>query len=222
VGGKTGVNHPGGKNLLGAFHQPRLVLIDTDTLSTLPDRELSAGLAEMIKHGAIADDVYFASLEVSMDRLLARERRTLADAIERSCEIKAAVVAEDEREIGKRALLNFGHTFAHAIENSLGYGEWLHGEAVAAGMQMAAQLGELGDSDCQRLRALTELAGLPVTPPRVGADKLRGAMKLDKKAAAGALRFVLLERIGSAYITDRIPAAKLDLILQQAEGRQPR
>ena len=143
VGGKTGVNHSQGKNLIGAFHQPRLVLIDTDTLTTLPDRELKAGLAEIIKYGAIADLEFFSWLEGNMSELLGRNRDALVFAIRRSCELKAEIVAEDEREAGRRAILNFGHTFGHAIERSLGYGEWLHGEAVAAGMLMAAELSDL-------------------------------------------------------------------------------
>ncbi|MEQ9563572.1 MAG: 3-dehydroquinate synthase, partial [Woeseiaceae bacterium] len=147
VGGKTGVNHPGGKNLIGAFHQPRLVLIDTDTLSTLPDREFRAGMAEVIKHAAICDIDYFTWLEQNMSALLSRDPELLANCILRSCEIKASVVAEDEKERGRRALLNFGHTFGHAIENSLGYGEWLHGEAVAAGMIMAARLSGIREAE---------------------------------------------------------------------------
>ena len=218
VGGKTGVNHPGGKNLIGAFHQPRLVLIDTDTLSTLPSRELSAGMAEVVKHGAIADPDYFSWLEDNVSAVLELDPEALAHTIRRSCEIKAAVVAEDEREAGKRALLNFGHTFGHAIENSLGYGEWLHGEAVAAGMVMAAELSELPDAQQQRLRKLLQEANLPVTVPAIGSDTLRSAMKLDKKVAANSLRFVLLNDIGDACLTADFPAARLDEILQRADS----
>ena len=213
VGGKTGVNHSGGKNLIGAFHQPRLVLVDTDTLATLPQREFRAGLAEVIKHGAIADADFFAWLEQNIPDLLARDPGALARAIERSCEIKAAVVSEDEVEEGRRALLNFGHTFGHAIENSVGYGEWLHGEAVAAGMIMAAQLSDIDGRDRDRLRRLLEAAGLPVAPPPLSGERLRAAMQLDKKARTGRLRFVLLERLGKAYLSGRIPESRLDEIL---------
>jgi 3-dehydroquinate synthase len=213
VGGKTGVNHPGGKNLIGAFHQPQVVLIDTNTLATLPDRELKAGLAEVIKHGAIADIQYFDWLEENMPKLLARDAECLAHAIQRSCEIKAAIVAEDEKERGRRALLNYGHTFGHAIENSLGYGEWLHGEAVAAGMIMAAELSGLAADSKKRLRNLVAAAGLPVAPPAIGAAKLSGAMQMDKKVAAKQLRFVLLRDIGEAYATTEFDTALLDRIL---------
>lgn len=213
VGGKTGVNHPGGKNLIGAFHQPRVVLIDTDTLSTLPDRELKAGLAEVIKHGAIADIDYFAWLEQNMDALLAREPAALAQAIKRSCEIKAEVVAEDEREAGRRAVLNFGHTFGHAIERNLGFGEWLHGEAVAAGMLMAAELSGLNDSDIDRLRALLESAGLPTTAPAIDAADWMAAMGMDKKVSQKQLRFVLLRELGEAVFTVDYDAARLRRII---------
>jgi 3-dehydroquinate synthase len=209
VGGKTGVNHPGGKNLIGAFHQPRVVLIDTDTLNTLPDRELSAGIAEVIKHGAIADADFFAWLEDNMEALRARDSDALAHAVQRSCEIKAAVVAEDEREAGRRAVLNFGHTFGHAIENSLGYGEWLHGEAVAAGMVMAAELSGLEEADTARLRDLIEKGGLPIVPPKVGAEQLLTAMGRDKKVLGKSLRFVLLRQLGDAYVTDEFDEASL-------------
>jgi len=216
VGGKTGVNHPGGKNLIGAFHQPRLVLIDTDTLSTLPDREFSAGLAEVIKYGAIVDKTFFDWLEKNMSALIDRDPAALAQAIRRSCELKAEVVAEDEREAGKRALLNFGHTFGHAIENSLGYGEWLHGEAVAAGMVMAAAMSGIAEADQARLRSLVEAAGLPAEPPKIGADKLRDAMALDKKVKASRLRFILLNDIGSAYVTADYDEAALSDALASA------
>jgi 3-dehydroquinate synthase len=220
VGGKTGVNHVGGKNLIGAFHQPRLVLIDTETLDTLPDRELKAGLAEVIKHGAIADVAYFSWLEDNMPRLLARDADCLVHAIQRSCEIKAAVVAEDEREQGRRAILNFGHTFGHAIENSLGYGEWLHGEAVAAGMVMAAMLSGLDAASLERLKNLIAAAGLPTSPPDIDAAKLATAMQLDKKVTAGKLRFVLLKNIGDAYVTNDYQAPLLDEILASASSEQ--
>jgi 3-dehydroquinate synthase len=216
VGGKTGVNHAGGKNLIGAFHQPRLVLIDTDTLSTLPEREFHAGLAEVIKHGAIADAAFFAWLEVNMPGLVARDAQALGFAIRRCCEIKASFVAEDETEQGRRALLNFGHTFAHAIENSLGYGEWLHGEAVAAGMVMAASLSDIGQQHRDRLRALLEAARLPVAPPPVGCEALLEAMELDKKAREGQFRFVLLERIGAACVSSECSERRLHDILAQS------
>ena len=218
VGGKTGVNHPGGKNLIGAFHQPRLVLIDTATLDTLPDRELKAGLAEVIKHGAIADEAYFCWLEERMPDLIARDPESLAYAIQRSCEIKAEVVAEDEKEHGRRAILNFGHTFGHAIENCLGYGEWLHGEAVAAGMIMAASLSELDQASQQRLHALIAAAGLPVAPPVIDTTALSCAMKLDKKVAANKLRFVLLNNIGEACVTSNYQPDLLERILATANS----
>jgi 3-dehydroquinate synthase len=218
VGGKTGVNHEGGKNLIGAFHQPKLVLIDTDTLSTLPDRELSAGMAEVIKHGAIADIEYFAWLEENVGNILAREPDVLAHTIRRSCEIKAQVVSEDEHERGKRALLNFGHTFGHAIENSMGYGEWLHGEAVSAGMLMAAMLGNLPEEQWARLKALLHAANLPDKAPAVGSHNLRAAMALDKKVANKSLRFVLLRSLGEAYITTDYSEHSLNDILAAADG----
>ena len=214
VGGKTGVNHPGGKNLIGAFHQPRSVIIDTDTLSTLSDREFRAGLAEVIKHGAIADTEFLGWLEDNMVTLLNRDPEALACAIRRSCEIKADVVAEDEREAGKRALLNFGHTFGHAIENTVGYGEWLHGEAVAAGMLMAAAMSDIEDAERQRLVSLVEAAGLPVDPPAAGAENLREAMKLDKKVQSNKIRFVLLRRLGDAFVTADYDDAALDRALE--------
>jgi 3-dehydroquinate synthase len=209
VGGKTGVNHPRGKNLIGAFHQPQIVLIDTDTLSTLPERELRAGLAEVIKHGAIADAEFFAWLEDNMPALLARDPEALAHAVRQSCEIKAAVVAEDEREAGRRAILNFGHTFGHAIENCLGYGEWLHGEAVAAGMVMAAELSALAEAETARLRELIANAGLPVAPPDIGAEEMLRTMGRDKKVQGKTLRFVLLRRLGEAYVTSEFDEASL-------------
>lgn len=214
VGGKTGVNHPGGKNLIGAFHQPQVVLIDTATLDTLPDRELKAGLAEVIKHGAISDPDFFAWLEVNMPALLGRDPDALAHAIRRCCEIKAAVVAEDEREAGRRAILNFGHTFGHAIERTQGYGEWLHGEAVAAGMVMAAKLSGLPGDDVERLVGLVESAGLPVEPPAIDAEVWIGTMGLDKKVQGKQLRFVLLDRIGDCRVTADFDEQRLDEILR--------
>ncbi len=212
VGGKTGVNHPKGKNLIGAFHQPRIVLIDTGTLGTLPDRELKAGLAEVIKYGAIADIEFFDWLEQNIGALLAKDPDALAHAIKRSCELKAQVVAEDERESGRRAILNFGHTFGHAIEHCLGYGEWLHGEAVAAGMVMAGELSGIPEEQLARLRNLTESAGLPTSPPALGATKLLDAMSLDKKALKKALRFVLLRELGEAFVTSDYDETELQKI----------
>jgi 3-dehydroquinate synthase len=209
VGGKTGVNHEQGKNLIGAFHQPQVVLIDTDTLATLPDRELRAGLAEVIKYGAICDVDFFAWLENNIDALLERDPDALAHAIRRSCELKAEVVAEDEREAGRRAILNFGHTFGHAIENCVGYGEWLHGEAVAAGMVMAGELSGIGDDELDRLRRLIERAGLPTKPPALGAPGLLKAMSRDKKVQKKELRFVLLQRLGAAFVTSDYNEADL-------------
>ena len=216
VGGKTGVNHTGGKNLIGAFHQPELVLIDTDTLGTLPDREVRAGLAEVIKHAAIIDAGYFSWLENNVQKLLDGDSPALAYAIGRSCEIKAAVVAQDEREQGRRALLNFGHTFGHAIEMSVGYGEWLHGEAVGAGMIMAAALSDLDKEQQSRLRALVRAAGLPDSAAGIDAQKLREAMQLDKKVFDKRLRFILLAAIGEAYISDSVPDARLEQVLAAA------
>lgn len=201
VGGKTGVNHEKGKNLIGAFHQPQVVLIDTDTLDTLPARELRAGLAEVIKHGAICDPAFFAWLESNIGALLEKDPKALAHAIRRSCEIKAEVVAEDEREAGRRAILNFGHTFGHAIERCLGYGEWLHGEAVAAGMVMAARLSGIPAADVSRLEELIAAAGLPTEPPAIAAEGWLDAMGMDKKAQQKQLRFVLLRSLGDAYIS---------------------
>ena len=209
VGGKTGVNHPAGKNLIGAFYQPRVVMIDTDTLATLPDRELKAGLAEVIKYGAICDMKFLTWLEDNIEALLARESNALSHAIRRSCELKAEVVAEDERETGRRAILNFGHTFGHAIENRLGYGEWLHGEAVAAGMVMAAELSNLDEADVERLRSLLLRAGLPVVPPPIkDADWMR-AMGMDKKVQQKQLRFVLLRGLGDAHLAATFDTTKL-------------
>jgi len=213
VGGKTGVNHPGGKNFIGAFHQPQVVMIDTDSLQTLPPRELQAGLAEVIKYGAICDLEFLGWLEDNMLALLGKDPDALAHAIRRSCELKAEVVAEDERESGRRAILNFGHTFGHAIEHSLGYGEWLHGEAVAAGMIMAARLSGLGDAEIARLIAVTAAAGLPVEPPPIPVENWLQAMGMDKKVQQKKLRFVLLNALGDAYVTSSYDAGRLQNIL---------
>ena len=213
VGGKTGVNHPGGKNFIGAFHQPQVVMIDTDSLQTLPDRELRAGLAEVIKYGAICDLDFLGWLEENMPALLHRDPSALAHAIHRSCELKAEVVAEDERESGRRAILNFGHTFGHAIEHSLGYGEWLHGEAVAAGMVMAANLSGLDKADVVRLKTLIQAAGLPAEPPKICVDDWLQAMGMDKKVQQKQLRFVLLKALGDAYVTSSYDAELLRQII---------
>jgi 3-dehydroquinate synthase len=213
VGGKTGVNHASGKNLIGAFHQPLAVLIDTDTLRTLPDRELRAGLAEVIKYGAIVDADFFAWLEENIEALLARDTKALAVAIQRSCELKAEIVAGDERESGRRAILNFGHTFGHAIERCQGYGDWLHGEAVAAGMVMAGQLSGVEGSDAERLETLLERAGLPTRPPVIAPSDLLAAMGMDKKVKRKQLRFVLLRALGDAFVTSEYDSARLDVVL---------
>jgi 3-dehydroquinate synthase len=223
VGGKTAINHPLGKNMIGAFHQPLAVVADMDTLATLPERELAAGLAEVIKHGAICDATFFDWLEANVGRLVARDPATLAEAVKRSVEIKAEVVARDEREAGERALLNFGHTFGHAIEAGLGFGTWLHGEAVGAGMVMAAdlsvRLGLLDRGAADRLRALLARARLPVAGPELGPDRYRELMAVDKKAEAGRLRFILLDALGSARITDAVPPEALRATLTACSKR---
>ncbi len=206
VGGKTGVNHALGKNMIGAFYQPNAVIADTDTLDTLPDRELSAGIAEVIKYGLINQPDFFAWLEQNMTDLLARAPRALGHAIEVSCQAKADVVAADERESGQRALLNLGHTFGHAIENGLGYGEWLHGEAVAAGMCLAAAMscrkGWLSRDDAQRTFRLVRQAKLPINAPQsLDAERFLSLMAVDKKVLDGVLRLVLLKGIGQAVVT---------------------
>ncbi|MBN8442933.1 MAG: 3-dehydroquinate synthase [Thauera sp.] len=210
VGGKTAINHPLGKNMIGAFYQPRLVLADTVTLDTLDARELAAGAAEVIKYGLIRDPEFFVWLEDNLDRLLAREPEALAFAIERSCRNKAEVVAADETEQGERALLNLGHTFGHAIETGMGYGEWLHGEAVAAGTMMAAELsrrlGWLTQQDVDRIGRLFERAGLPVWGPALGVERYLELMSHDKKVEAGRLRLVLLKSIGRAVLHGDAPA----------------
>ncbi len=217
VGGKTGINHPLGKNMIGAFYQPKLVLADTDTLTTLPARELSAGLAEVIKYGLIWDAEFLAWLEANMDRLRALDQAAISHAIHRSCEIKAQVVGEDEREGGIRAILNLGHTFGHAIETGMGYGNWLHGEAVAAGMVMAAQtsqrLGWLSEADVARTRALIRAAGLPDVAPDLGVATWLDYMGHDKKVEGGKMRFVLLKKLGEAVITADVPTDVLRGVL---------
>jgi len=217
VGGKTGINHPLGKNMIGAFYQPRAVIADTATLDTLPDRELSAGLAEVIKHGAILDAPFFDWIEANIGKLVARDHAALAHAIARSCEIKADVVARDEREGGLRAVLNFGHTFGHAIEAGLGYGAWLHGEAVGCGMVMAADLSRrlnlIDDAAVERVRALVKAAGLPVVAPDLGIERWIELMEVDKKNEGGAIKFILLKPLGSPSITNA-PRELLDATLQ--------
>ena len=208
MGGKTAINHPLGKNMIGAFYQPLLVVCDLDALQTLPARELSAGLAEIIKYGPIADMAFLEWIEANLDGLLDREPAAMAHAIRRSCEIKAWVVGQDERETGLRAILNFGHTFGHAIESGLGYGEWLHGEGVGCGMVMAAHLSErLGLVDMafvERLTRLVQRAGLPVKAPVLSAADNAGRylelMRIDKKSEAGEIRFIVIDGPGKAAL----------------------
>ncbi|BFM05192.1 3-dehydroquinate synthase [Halioxenophilus aromaticivorans] len=219
VGGKTGVNHAQGKNMIGAFYQPQAVLADTDVLLTLPERELSAGIAEIIKYGLISDAEFFAWLEDNMDALLACDKQALGHAIHRSCEIKAEVVAQDEREGGIRAILNLGHTFGHAIETAMGYGVWLHGEAVAAGMLMAADLsrrmGMLDQSVVDRTQALLLKAKLPVVTPAEITDKqYLSLMSVDKKVLDGKIRLVLLKGLGEAMVTSEVPKVLLHKTIQ--------
>ncbi len=222
VGGKTGVNHPGGKNLIGAFHQPVAVLTDTRTLDTLPPRELRAGLAEVIKYGLIRDTAFYDWLESNMERLLAREPDALGHAIRRSCEIKAEIVGRDEREQGERAVLNLGHTFGHAIESATGYSGWLHGEAVGAGLLMAAALsrecGTMRPEEVDRLRRLLERTGLPTAARDVPADAALEHMRIDKKVKAGRIRLVLLRGIGAAYVTGDYPDGALRATVQAYHG----
>ncbi|WP_444903649.1 3-dehydroquinate synthase [Microbulbifer sp. CnH-101-E] len=224
VGGKTGVNHPLGKNMIGAFYQPRLVLADMDTLTTLPDREFSAGIAEVIKYGLICDAPFFHWIETNIDALLSRDPKALAYAVDRCCRDKAEVVASDEREAGRRAILNFGHTFGHAIETVQGYGRWLHGEAVAAGMVMALELSHLlGDVDSelvQRVRQLLQIAQLPQqSPADMSVDDFLQAMQLDKKVLDGKLRLVLLRSLGDAKVVDDTPQEKVIDALRNCGAR---
>ena len=222
VGGKTAINHPLGKNMIGAFYQPRLVLADLSTLTSLPARELSAGLAEVIKYGAIMDAGFFAWLEDNMDHLVGRDPDALGHAVEVSCRCKSEIVAADERESGRRALLNFGHTFGHAIEAGLGFGTWLHGEAVAAGMLLAATLsakqGDIGDQDVRRLENLLDRAGLPTQAPALGVQRYLELMGYDKKVHKGKLRLVLLKSIGDAYLSADFSANALSQVLQDIPG----
>lgn len=219
VGGKTGVNHPGGKNLIGAFYQPLAVVADTDTLATLPDRELRAGLAEVIKYGCICDPLLFDWLELNIDNLTRRDPKSLAYAIGRSCEIKARVVAQDERESNVRAVLNFGHTFGHAIESATGYAAYLHGEAVALGMLMAAalshRLGWLDAAELARIRDLVRRAGLPAEAPPIGVSRALELMQMDKKVLSGTVRLVLLEGLGHAVLTGAYDQSMLEATLAE-------
>ena len=222
VGGKTAVNHPSGKNLIGAFHQPCGVIADTKTLSTLDPRELKAGLAEVIKYGVALDHTFLAWLENNIEALLSLEPMALTHAIRRSCEIKAGIVKQDELEQGLRALLNFGHTFGHAIEASVGYGEWLHGEAVAAGMVMASELsrdhGWIEQEKLDRVVNLIEAAGLPTAPPKVNRSDFVKAMGLDKKNLNNRLRLILLKEMGTAFISESFDQALLDSLLEKHLG----
>lgn len=219
VGGKTGINHPLGKNMIGAFYQPNVVLADTGTLDTLPDNELAAGIAEVIKYGLIRDLPFLEWLEQNMEKLLARDKEALQYAIERSCQNKAEVVGADERESGERALLNLGHTFGHAIESGMGYGNWLHGEGVAAGTIMAAdlscRLGWISQQDVARVRELFVRARLPVVSPHLGVETYLDLMGLDKKVEGGKIRFVLLKQLGKAVIYGDVAA---DLLRQTLEA----
>lgn len=220
VGGKTAINHPMGKNMIGAFYQPKLVLADISTLDTLPDRELKAGLAEVIKYGLIRDPEFFDWLEANLEKLLARDQAALVYAVRRSCANKAEVVAADERESGERALLNLGHTFGHAIETGMGYGEWLHGEAVSAGTLIAAELscalGWIDASTVARIERIFVRAGLPFVGPRLGVDRYVELMSHDKKVQDGKLRLVLLQGIGKAVVSD---AATPEQIAAAIEAR---
>lgn len=219
VGGKTGINHPLGKNMIGAFYQPRAVLADTSTLETLPDKELRAGIAEIIKYGLIRDSAFLEWLESNMPKLLARDREISIEAVRRSCLHKAEVVEADEHEGGVRALLNLGHTFGHAIENAMGYGKWLHGEAVAAGTILAAELSQrlhmIGEADVERIRKIYLQAGLPVVAPNLGLEKYLRLMGLDKKVEGGKMRFVLLKRIGDAVVRSDVPTEVLRNMLSE-------
>ncbi|WP_299179964.1 3-dehydroquinate synthase [uncultured Neptuniibacter sp.] len=223
VGGKTGVNHPKGKNMIGAFHQPQCVIIDTDVLGTLPEKELSAGMAEVIKYGLIYDEAFLCFLEDHIDGLMGLQPELLEQAIYRSCAIKAEVVAQDEKEAGIRAWLNLGHTFGHAIETSEGYGAWLHGEAVGAGTMMAAdlscRLGWISGKDVQRIKSILEAANLPVYPPEtISSDQFIELMSVDKKVIDGNIRLVLLEKIGMATVTSDFDAALLKETLKAGKS----
>ena len=214
VGGKTGINHPLGKNMVGAFHQPQAVIADLDTLKTLPAEELAAGLAEVIKHGAIADAEFLSWIEKNQDALNKCDPAAMEHAVRRSCEIKSQVVAQDEKEGGIRAILNFGHTFGHAIEAGMGYGAWLHGQAVGCGMVMAADLsvrvGSLSEAEASRLKKIIEALHLPTQPPKLGVDRFMELMSVDKKAEGGEVRYILLNGLGQA----KIQTVDDDLVIQ--------
>ena len=223
VGGKTGVNHPQGKNMIGAFHQPRCVIADTNTITTLPANELRAGLAEVIKHGFILDESFFTWLEQNTQKLLEKDPVALTHAIRRSCEIKAEVVARDEQEHGVRALLNLGHTFGHAIEAALGYGNWLHGEAVAAGIAMASdlscRLGLIDATSHRRGLALLQAAGLPIrAPAEITPEQFMHYMTRDKKTRDGQIRLILLNAIGSAIVSDDFDSTVLQQLLEHHQA----
>jgi len=219
VGGKTGINHPLGKNMIGAFHQPQCVIIDTNTLNTLDDRQLSAGIAEVIKYGYINDIEFIHWLDENMHKLLQRDPDALAYAIHRSCEHKAKIVAADEREAGQRALLNLGHTFGHAIETGMGYGKWLHGEAISAGMIMAAELSQLHGwitaSEVNNIRALLKKANLPIAPPsEINAEQFKQLMSIDKKVQDGVLHLVLMKSLGESFISNDFDPQALQKVLE--------
>ena len=220
VGGKTGVNHPLGKNMIGAFHQPQCVIIDTETLNTLDDRQLSAGIAEIIKYGYINDLEFIDWLDENMDKLLKRDPEALAYAIHRSCKHKADIVSADEKEAGQRALLNLGHTFGHAIETGMGYGNWLHGEAISTGMVMAAELsqaqGWISESEVQGIRALLKKANLPVDPPKeISAEQFSSLMSLDKKVQDGVLHLVLMKSLGESIVSSDFDKSALQKVLSR-------
>ena len=219
VGGKTGINHLLGKNMIGAFYQPRMVLIDTGTLNSLPEREFQSGIAEIIKYGLIRDLVFFEWLENNMGKLLARDSNILNEAIQKSCQNKTEIVAADEREKNVRALLNLGHTFGHAIENGMGYGVWLHGEAIAAGTLLAAELsqrmGMINKTEVDRIRGLYLRTSLPVIAPNLGPEKYLRLMELDKKVESGKIRFILLKEIGEATICSDVPMTMLTETLME-------
>ncbi len=222
VGGKTGVNHPGGKNLIGAFHQPAQVLADVTTLRTLPDREYRAGLAEVVKYGAGLDPGFFDWQEQNTEALLARQEHALIEAVSRCCECKAGIVLEDEKEAGRRALLNLGHTFGHAFEAATGFDQWLHGEAVAAGIIMAARLseklGHLSAGEAERIRALLDRFGLPLSPPPGSATVFLDLMRMDKKVTSGRMRFVLLRALGESFVADDVSDRDVASVLRQASA----
>lgn len=217
VGGKTGINHPKGKNMIGAFWQPQMVLADMHTLTTLPQRELSAGMAEVIKYALIMDADFLTWLEDNMSALMSLDKVALAEAVARCCQYKADIVAQDERESGKRALLNFGHTFGHVIETHEGYGKWLHGEAVAAGMVQAAQLsqqmGWISEQDVQRISEVLKAAQLPIKPPAIDTQTALGLMQHDKKVKSGQVRLILLKSVGEAVVTADFDQTLLEAVL---------